>query len=216
MKGRRAATSSIVVLSPPCARPMSQAARWRFRSGTNERTSTPSTAGSVLGSMRGPATAIIRRFGKRRLTAGKALLDKVIRAFPAVKRRGANPGAANRRDADDLIVTLAQPAAQLVPIFQLTALHAEYIAAAEDVVTLGPLPDLWQARTERVGDDVVRPSDEDRAVTDARETLDVADHLRVVIGAKQRVTLAELGHWEPADEVCQPHVRCPFELRVLV
>ena len=55
------ATSSIVVVRPPWTTARSQAARCRYRSGTKARTSTPAGAPSDAGSMRGPATAIIRR-----------------------------------------------------------------------------------------------------------------------------------------------------------
>ena len=43
------------------------------------------------------------------------------------------------------------------------------------------------------GDDVVRVADEDRAVADAREALDVLDHLGVVVGGQERLALAAAG-----------------------
>ena len=53
------------------------------RLGESEpRTSTPSTWGSVLTSMRGPATAIIRNPGRRRRTAGNAPIKRPSSSDP--------------------------------------------------------------------------------------------------------------------------------------
>ena len=83
-------------------------------------------------------------------------------------------------------------------------------------MTFGPVPDVRQVRAEVVRDDVVRLADEDRAVADAREALDVLDHLGVVVGRQEGLTVAARGHRQPAHEVGQPGEGRPLELRVLV
>ncbi len=70
MNGRRLAVNSMQVVSPPWTTARSQAARWRYSSGTYARTSSPSCDGSDSGSILGPVTTIIRSPGTRRFASG--------------------------------------------------------------------------------------------------------------------------------------------------
>ena len=88
--------------------------------------------------------------------------------------------------------------------------------AAEREVALGPVADRRHPRPEIVGHDVVRAADEDRPVAEAREALDVLDHLGVVIGGQEGLPVAAVGHRQPADEVGHPGECRPLQLRVLV
>jgi hypothetical protein len=88
--------------------------------------------------------------------------------------------------------------------------------ATERVVLLRPRANRRQARSEVVRHDVVRVADEDRAVADAREALNVLDHLGVVIGGQERLALATGRHRQPAHEIGHPGERGPLQLRVLV
>ncbi len=81
---------------------------------------------------------------------------------------------------------------------------------------LGPGADLRQVRPEPLGHDVVGVADEQRAVAHARVTGDLLDHLGVVVGGEERLTLTAVLHRQPADEVGQPHVSGALALRVLV
>ena len=88
--------------------------------------------------------------------------------------------------------------------------------AAEREVLLGPFPDRAQTRAEVVGHDVVGVTDEDRPVADPWEARDLLDHLGVVVGRQEGLTVAARGHRQPAHEVGHPGERRPLQLRVLV
>ena len=79
-----------------------------------------------------------------------------------------------------------------------------------------PVPDGRQAPPEGVRHDVVVLPNEDGPVPDPRVAVDVLDHLGVVVGGQEGLPLAAVGHRQVADEVGEPHVLAPFELRVLV
>ena len=81
---------------------------------------------------------------------------------------------------------------------------------------LGPVPDRGQLAAEAVGDDVVGVADEDRTVADPRVAGDVFDHLGVVVSRQEGLVLAAVGHGKEADEVGEPDVLAPLQLRVLV
>ena len=81
---------------------------------------------------------------------------------------------------------------------------------------LDPLADHRQPGPERPRHDVVGVADEQRAVADRREALDLLEHLRVEVGGQERLALAALGQRQPADEVGQEHERRALVLRVLV
>ena len=81
---------------------------------------------------------------------------------------------------------------------------------------LGPVTDQRQVGAERLGDDVVGIADVERTVANAREARDVLDHLRVVVRGQELLALPAVGHWEPAHEVGQPHVRGLLLLGILV
>ena len=157
----------------------------------------------------GPATAIIRRPLTRRAASGIAGDD------PA-EQRLADAGAADGDDHDALVRLVAELAAQLLAALDERRRVEPGDVAAERVVALGPVADRRQPRPEVVGHDVVGVADEDRPVAQAREALDVLDHLGVVVGRQERLALAARGHRQPADEVGHPGERRPLELRVLV
>ena len=81
---------------------------------------------------------------------------------------------------------------------------------------LGPVADGGQLGAEAVGDDVVGVADEDGTVADPRVAGHVFDHLGVVVGGQEGLVLAAVGHGQEADEVGEPDVLAPFQLRVLV
>ena len=81
---------------------------------------------------------------------------------------------------------------------------------------LGPVGDLGEVGAEGLRDDVVAVADEDRPVADPGEPGDVLDHLGVVVGGEVRLVVAAVGHGDEADEVGQPDVGSPLQLRVLV
>ena len=80
----------------------------------------------------------------------------------------------------------------------------------------GPVPDGRQVPAEGVRHDVVVVTDEDGPVPYPGVTVDVLDHLGVVVGGQEGLPLAAVGHRKVADEVGEPHVLAPFQLRVLV
>ncbi len=83
-------------------------------------------------------------------------------------------------------------------------------------MALGPSPDLRQTRAERARDDVRGLTDEDRAVADPREALDLLDHLRVVVRGQLRLTGTAFWKWQEANEIGQPGVGRGLALGVLV
>lgn len=80
--GRRQAVSSMAVVSPPCTTARSQTARCRYSSSTYGRISSPSWAGRLAGSIRGPATTMIRRPGTRSRAAGYAAMTRRSKCAP--------------------------------------------------------------------------------------------------------------------------------------
>ena len=80
----------------------------------------------------------------------------------------------------------------------------------------GPVPDGRQVPAEGVRHDVLVVPDEDGPVPDPRVAVDVLDHLGVVVGGQEGLPLPAVGHRQVADEVGEPHVLAPFQLRVLV
>src|SRR5436305_14690604 len=64
-----------------------------------------------------------------------------------------------------------------------------------------PFWDRWQAGAEGRADDVLRLADEDRDVAQARMLGDVFEHLGVVVGGQERLSLATRRHGQVADEV---------------
>ena len=134
----------------------------------------------------------------------------------APQQRLAHARSADGHDHDPLVGPVAELAPELLAgLDQRCRVEARDVAA-ERVVALGPIADVGQVGTEVVGHDVVGLADEDRAVADPREPLDVLDHLRVVVGREVRLALAAGGHRQPAHEVGQPGERGPLELGVLV
>ncbi len=88
--------------------------------------------------------------------------------------------------------------------------------ADELEVPLDPVADDRQPRPERAGHHVVGLADEQRAVADGWEALDLLEHQRVEVGGEERLALAALGQRQPADEVGEEDERRALVLRVLV
>ena len=127
----------------------------------------------------------------------------------------ADARAADGDDADLLVRGIAELGTKRLAVGEVSGVEAGRVAR-EVVVLLGPVADQRQAGTESVGDDVVGVADVERAVAEAREALDVLDHLRVVVRGQERLMLGAVLHRQPADEVGQPHVRGLLLLGVLV
>jgi hypothetical protein len=153
--------------------------------------------------MRGPVTTSARRSGTRSRATGSD-------SSGAVQERGTDARAADGDDAQRLVAVAERRA-----IDGRARVEARDVAG-EPVVALRPLADDREVRAEARVDHVLRVADEDRAVADAREALDVLDHLRVVVGRDERLALAAGGHRQEADEVREPRERRGLALGVLV
>ena len=119
-------------------------------------------AGSVAGSIRGPATTIIRSPGTSRFAcreAGDHASQQVV----------ADARAADGDDAHPLVRAVAELGSQRAAVAELRRVEAGDVAGEAEVL-LGPLADRRQPRPERVGDDVVGVADEDRPVAHARDS----------------------------------------------
>ncbi len=127
----------------------------------------------------------------------------------------ADTGVAGRDHADLLIGAVAQLGADRVPAGDAGRVEAGDVAG-ELVVLLDPVPDRRQPGTEAAVDHIIGVGDEHRAVAQAGEPRDLLHHLRVVIRGHGRFPSAAVGHRQPADEIGQPGIRCPLQLRVLV
>ena len=118
-------------------------------------------------------------------------------------------------DAHLLGVPVAELGTQPLPVSELAGVEARDVPGKGEVL-LGPVPDQRELGAERIGDDVVGVSDEDRPIADARKAGDVLDHLGVVIGREKGLVLPAVRHRQPTDEVGEPDVRRALLLRVLV
>src|SRR6516164_4588394 len=108
------------VVRPPWTRARSQPARCRSRLGTNARTSTPAGACSARGSIRGPATTIMRSSGTR-ARAGVALQDALDEMRP-------DAGTSDGHDAHALARLIAEPLTQLRPCAERPRVLANDVA----------------------------------------------------------------------------------------
>src|SRR5437870_4449212 len=124
--------------------------------------------------------------------------------------------AADGGDADDVIVPVAEPAAQLAAIEDRLVVQSEDVAACELVMSLGPCSHLRQPRSKCAGNDIFGPPDEDGPVTQSWKALDLLDHLCVVVGSQRNVAFAKGRHRQPTNEVRQPDMSSLFQLGVLV
>ena len=134
----------------------------------------------------------------------------------APEQRLADAGPTDGDDHHSLVLVEAElPAQLLAALDQRRGVEAGDVAA-ELVVALGPVADPGEVRPEVVRHDVVGVADEHSPVADAREALDLLDHLRVVVGGQECLAVAAVSHRQPADEVCQPRERRVLDLGVLV
>src|SRR5579875_1472619 len=171
MKGRRAAVSSIVVVRPPCTSATSHAARCRYRFGTNARTSISPNAESEAASIRGPATTIMRSAGTRRFGEGR---------HDAPQQMPSRARAAHRDHADELVVVITE----LVPprrTFRRARRGEARDVAGKIVMRRRPFANERQVRRKAFRHDVLRLAHEERAIAQPGRTVDVLDHLEVVI-----------------------------------
>ena len=127
----------------------------------------------------------------------------------------ADTRASDRDDAHLLVGPVAQLGPKRCAVREDRRVEPRDVAG-EVVVGFRPRADQREVGAERVGDDVVRVADEDRAVAHSREPRDVLDHLGVVVGRHERLPLVAVRHREPADEVGQPDVGGALLLGVLV
>src|SRR5439155_24176229 len=111
---------------------------------------------------------------------------------------------------------IAHAAAQVGAVAGGLLVESKDVAVGELVVAFGPATYLRKSWSERPRNHVLRPADEDRPIAHPRKALDLLDHLGVVIGGEERVTLAQAGHRHPSDDVRQPYIRRGLQLRVLV
>jgi len=158
--------------------------------------------------MRGPATTIIRSAGTSADAFGNAAITRSSSARPTP-----DPPTVTTHTCSPGPVPELRP--QALAVAELGRIEAADVAG-EVVVAVRPVGDGGQARTERVGHDVLAIADEDRPVAHAREALDLLDHLGVVVGGQEGLALAAVGERQPADEVGQPHVRRALLLGVLM
>ena len=86
----------------------------------------------------------------------------------------------------------------------------------EFIVFRDPVPHSRKAIAERHVYDIVRPSDEDRTVSNVRVAFDMLNHFSVVVRCEIGLMSAILSKWNPADEICQPGDLRFFHFRVLV
>ena len=157
--------------------------------------------------MRGPATTTIRRSG--RAAGQREGVDHPPQQVFADAR------AADGDDADLLVRAVAELGAQRLPVGERRRVEACHVAGEVEVL-LGPVADHRKLGTERSG---TMSSGLPTKIARSRTrgiARDVLDHLGVVVGRQERLALAAVGHRQPADEVGEPGVRGPLELRVLV
>ena len=136
----------------------------------------PAAAGSVAGSIRGPATTIMRRPGTSAFPSSKLAID-------APQQRAADPGAADGDQADLLARGVAELVAQPLAVGELGGIEARDIAREAEVRS-GPVPDRGQAGAEVRPHHVGLVADEDGTVAHAREARDLLEHLGVVVGGQ--------------------------------
>ena len=155
---------------------------------------------------RAQALAVHARAGDREHPqAGHPLGGRLVARDQPRQQPGADRRAADRRDAQ-------RPVA--VALGRRRRVAGDL--AAELEVRLDPLADRPAAPGRSCPRRRPRVADEQRAVAHGREARDLLEHLRVEVGAQERLALAALGQRQPAHEVGQEHERRALVLRVLV
>ena len=123
----------------------------------------------------------------------------------AAKQMLADARSPDADDAHPFVLAVAELGAQRLAVGNSGPSKPGDIPGEVEVL-LGPLADQRHIGAEPVWDDVLAVADEDRTVAQPRVAVDVLDHLGVVVGGQKRLTLAAVGHRQPADEVGQPAV----------
>jgi hypothetical protein len=150
--------------------------------------------------MRGPATAIRRSSGMRRLICGTLYMIRSSRRRPTA----VPPTAATTTRSPSAKPRRSRSAARSACCVGFEVLDI----AGEREVCLRPFVDAGQLGTKCVRV-VVRVANEERPIPHVAKTLDLLDHFRVVTGGQPFVF-----GLQPADEVRRPDVRRRLQLRV--
>ena len=138
----------------------------------------PVGRGSDAGSMRGPATTIIRRSGTRRFASGYAAITRRSRSPPTPE-----PPTVTMQTCSSARV--AELGAQRVAVAEVGRVEAGDVAGEVVVRARSSRGSPGRPGPKRVRDDVVGVADEDRPVADPRVARDVLDHLGVVVGGQE-------------------------------
>src|SRR5262249_38721147 len=144
-----------------------------------------------------------------------ALVGQRVGGDDLVDEGLADAAAADGDHADQFVVAVPQLGAEQRQLVGPRWGEASDVARVGEMLR-GPVPDGRQVAAEGVRHDVVVASDEDGPVPYPRVAVDVLDHLGVVVGGQEGLPLPAVGHRQVADEVGQPYVLAPFQLRVLV
>ena len=157
--------------------------------------------------MRGPVTAIIRSAG----------IDSRTRGNAEVARREmcSDAGSADGDDANHLVVGVAELGPQRLAFGLADWLEAGHIAGKFEVL-FGPCPDRSETGAEVVRHDIVGFADEQCSVPQVRVSLDVVDHLGVVVRSQDASAVPPSGIGsQPTKSVSQQN-GARFEFGVLV
>src|SRR5436190_14483633 len=91
--------------------------------------------------------------------------DSASSSWERPHQSGEQPSSHSRApdgcDANDIVVAISQPAAQLAAIARHLLLQAKDVAPRELVMSLRPRAHLWQPEPKRAGNLVFGPPDED-------------------------------------------------------
>ena len=127
----------------------------------------------------------------------------------------ADPGSANRHDADLLVGTVPEGFPDRRAVRKRGRVEARHVAGEIEVL-LGPFANDGQIGAEALRHDVIGISDEDGSIAYAWIAVDVLDHLRVVIRRQCRLFVTTIRHGKPANEVRQPRIRRSLLLGILM
>ena len=148
--------------------------------------------------------------------AGDAIRSSLVGLDDAPQQGRAGGRAAGRRNADAIVVAVAELCPQGVAVQAGSRSVVTRDVAREREMLLRPLADVREIRTETVRHDVAGGADEDRPIANAWIALDLLEHLGVVVSGEEGLALVSLGEREEPDEVGEPGVSRAFAFRVLV
>src|SRR6185312_10466396 len=131
---------------------------------------------------------------------GHGLLGQRVGRHNLVEERPADSAAADGDDADQFVIAVPQLGTERRHLVRLGWGEASDIPGVGEMPR-GPVPDGWQVPAEGARHDVLVVPDEDGPVPYPGVTVDVLDHLGVVVGGQEGLPLAAVGHRKVADEV---------------